>query len=132
MKLILRGHHLLCLKGFQGYGYDAIFVENMNEVNSKRKLHTTTVTITNEADDLCKYCPNLKNNLCENKSHNERIVRMDEEVIKKLDSSNEYNSVELFEEIDKIFNTKESVSKICFNCIWHEKCLFYQKLINNR
>ena len=132
MKLTLRGHHLLCLKGFQGYGYDAIFVENMNEVNSKRKLHTTTVTITNEADDLCKYCPNLKNNLCENKSHNERIVRMDEEVIKKLDSSNEYNSVELFEEIDKIFNTKESVSKICFNCIWHEKCLFYQKLSNNR
>ena len=132
MKLILRGHHLLCLKGFQGYGYDAIFVENMNEVNSKRKLHTTTVTITNEADDLCKYCPNLKNNLCENKSHNERIVRMDEEVIKKLDPSNEYNSVELFEEIDKIFNTKESVSKICFNCIWHEKCLFYQKLSNNR
>ena len=132
MKLTLRGHHLLCLKGFQGYGYDAIFVENMNEVNSKRKLHTTTVTITNEADDLCKYCPNLKNNLCENKSHNERIVRMDEEVIKKLDPSNEYNSVELFEEIDKIFNTKESVSKICFNCIWHEKCLFYQKLSNNR
>ena len=32
------------------------------------------------------------------------------------------------EKIDGIFNSKESVREICFNCSWHEKCLFYQKL----
>ena len=63
---------------------------------------------------------------------NERIIRMDEEVLKKFDISNEYNSLELFKKIDEIFDTKESVSKICFNCMWREKCLFYQKLSNNR
>ena len=52
MKLTLRGHHLLCLKGFQGYGYDENFVKNMIEVNSKRKLSTTTVSLTNKADDF--------------------------------------------------------------------------------
>ena len=52
---------------------------------------------------------------------------MDEEVLKKI-SRTEYNSVELFKKVDEIYNTKESVSKICFNCMWHEKCLFYQKL----
>ena len=57
---------------------------------------------------------------------------MDREVLKKFDTSKEYEAIELFEEIDKIYNTKESVSKICFNCIWHDKCLFYQKLSNNR
>ena len=36
------------------------------------------------------------------------------------------------EKIDEIFTTEESVSNICFNCMWHEKCLFYQKLSNNR
>ena len=132
MKLILRGHHLLCLKGFQGYGYDENFSRNMCEVNSKRKQENTTVLITNTSDDICKACPNLKNDLCENNTQNERIISMDNEVIKKLDTSKEYNSVELFEKIDEIFYTKESVSEICFNCMWREKCLFYQNLSNNR
>ncbi len=128
MKLILRGHHLLCLKGFQGYGYDDDFVKNMIGINTKRKENTTTVTLTNSPDDICKACPNLKNNLCENENQNRRIVEMDNEVLKKFDISKEYNALELFEKVDLIFNSKESVSKICFNCMWHEKCLFYQKL----
>ena len=57
---------------------------------------------------------------------------MDDEVLKKIDPSIEYNSVKLFEKIDEIFTNEESVSNICFNCMWHEKCLFYQKLSNNR
>lgn len=128
MKLILRGHHLLCLKGFQGYGYDENFTKNMTDVNSKRKLPETVIKLINSPDDICKACPNLKNNICENESQNDRIVLMDKQVLKKLDSSKEYNSVELFKRIDHIFNTKESVCEICFNCVWHEKCLFYQKI----
>ncbi len=123
---------MLCLKGFQGYGYDENFTENMIDVNLKRKLADTTVILTNSPDDICNACPNLKNDLCENNIQNERIIRMDEEVLKKFDISNEYNSLELFKKIDEIFDTKESVSKICFNCMWREKCLFYQKLSNNR
>ena len=132
MKLILRGHHLLCLKGFQGYGYDENFTENMTDVNATRKLPDTQVSLTNSPDDICKACPNLKDNTCGNELQNERIVNMDNEVLKKLDVSKEHNSLELFEKIDEIFNNEESVSKICFECMWHEKCLFYQKLSNNR
>ena len=128
MKLVLRGHHLLCLKGFQGYGYSEDFTKNMTEVNRKRKSENTTITLTNSPDDICKACPNLKGNLCENQNQNDTIVHMDEEVMKKLDTENEYNAIELFEKIDSIFNTQESISKICFNCMWHDKCLFYQNL----
>lgn len=131
MKLILRGHHLLCLKGFQGFGYDEKFVENMTEVNDLRKSENTKIKLTSSPDDICKACPNLKNSICENASQNSRIVSMDNEVLKKLDSGREYDALELFEKIDSIFNSKESVSEICFNCMWHEKCLFYQKLSNN-
>ena len=132
MKLILRGHHLLCLKGFQGYGYDENFTKNMTDVNSKRKLTNTTISLTNSPDDICKACPNLKNDLCEDTFQNEKIIAMDNEVLKKIDISKEYNSVELFKKIDEIFDTKQSVAEICFNCMWHEKCLFYQNLSNNR
>jgi hypothetical protein len=132
MKLILRGHHLLCLKGFQGYGYDDNFVENMTEVNSKRKMNTTTISLTNSPDDICKACPNLKDDLCEDEHQNSRIISMDNEVLKKFNISREYNAVELFDKINELFDCEESVSKICFNCKWHEECLFYQKLLNNR
>jgi hypothetical protein len=128
MKLILRGHHLLCLQGFQGYGYDGNFVENMTRINFLRKQPDTTVFLTSDDDDICRSCPNLKNNLCQNQNHNERIKSMDEEVISKLKLKEEYNSVDLFKNVEKIFNSKESVSKICCECIWHDKCLFYQNL----
>ena len=128
MKLILRGHHLLCLQGFQGYGYDENFVKNMKEINQARKLDDTTISITNEADDICKACPNLKNNLCENNAQNERIISMDNEVLSKLNSTKEYNAAYLFKKVENIFNSKEKVNNICSKCKWHEECLFYQKL----
>ena len=92
MKLILRGHHLLCLKGFQGYGYDEKFTKNLTNVNLKRKSPDTIIQLTNTPDDICKDCPNLKNNVCIDKIQNERIVFMDNEVLKHLDKK-EYNSV---------------------------------------
>ena len=128
MKLVLRGHHLLCLKGFQGYGYSEEFTQNMTEANKLRKSENTTVTLTNTPDDICRACPNLKDNLCQDQKQNNLIVQMDNEVLKKLDTSKEYNAIELFDKIDSIFNSKESVREICFECMWHEECLFYQKL----
>ena len=116
MNLLLRGHHLLCLKGFQGYGYDEDFTENMTRVNDIRKHGDTAIWLTNSHDDVCKACPNLKDGLCKDPLHNKSIVQMDDEVLKNLDISKEYNSIELFEKIDTLFNTKESVSNICFNC----------------
>ena len=132
MKLVLRGHHLLCLKGFQGYGYDDAFVENMTDINSKRKLSKTSVSIVNTPDDICMACPRLKDGICENETQNRQIIDMDNEVMKKIDTSKEHDAVELFNKIDEIFDTKDSVSEICLNCMWAEKCLFYQKLSNNR
>ncbi len=132
MKLILRGHHLLCLKGFQGYGYNEDFVKNMTVINDLRKQTDTIIEITDSSDDICASCPNLKNSECENKTQNERIIMMDRQVLKRLGSTEEYNSIELFKKIDEIFDTRESVSKICGNCKWIEQCLFYQKLSNNR
>lgn len=128
MKLILRGHHLLCLQGFQGYGYDENFVRNMTEINRQRKLANTTISLTDSPDDICKSCPHLKDGICENQKQDERIKSMDEEVLSKLNTINEYDARDLFEKVGKIFNSKESVSKICSKCIWHKECLFYKNL----
>ena len=128
MKLTLRGHHLLCLQGFQGYGYDNNFIKNMSYINDLRKSKNTTISITNTPDDICKSCPNLKNGICKDKKQNTEIIKMDDEIISKIDTTKEYNALNLFNAIRNIFNTKKSVKYICSYCSWHEKCLFYKNL----
>ena len=128
MKIKLRGHHLLCLLGFQGYGYSEDFVSNMTHINEKRKSKDCIITLINEADDICSSCPNLKDNFCENEKQNEIIVKMDDEILSHFNSKKEYNSVELFKEVSLKFNTLKSVENVCNNCKWENECLFYKKL----
>ena len=124
----LRGHHLLCILGFQGYGYSEDFVLNMARINELRKTDKTTIKLINSSDDICSACPNLKNDLCENEMQNETIVKMDEEVLSEFDINKEYNAIDLFNEVILKFNTLKSVENICNDCKWAEKCLFYKKL----
>ena len=129
MKINIRGHHLLCLQGFQGYGYSEDFILNMTHINEMRKSKDTIITLTNDCDDICAFCPNLKNNICENKKQNDILKEMDRKVLSKLDINKEYNALELFDEVSFKFNTLESVKKICVGCKWNNECLFYKKLI---
>ena len=128
MKIKLRGHHLLCLQGFQGYGYSEDFITNMTRINELRKSEECSVTLTNEPDDICLACPNLKNNLCENEKQNEIIVKMDNEILSQL-TSKEYNSIDLFNYVSSKFKSMNDVKNICNECKWADKCLFYNKLI---
>ncbi|MDO5848903.1 MAG: DUF1284 domain-containing protein [Methanobrevibacter sp.] len=128
MKLNLRGHHILCLQGFQGYGYDESFVENMTCINEIRKKEDTRISVCNHPDDICKACPNLVNGICVDETENEKIIKMDDEVLEKLSKTDFESSKELFDLINSIFKTKSSVKDICSNCKWMDKCLFVQNL----
>ena len=125
MKIKLRGHHLLCLQGFQGYGYSEDFVSNMTRINELRKANECIISLTNEPDDICFSCPNLKNNLCENEIQNSIIVKMDNEVLSKLNSNKEHNSIDLFDEVASKFNSLKSVENVCNGCKWTDlKCCY--------
>ena len=124
----LRGHHLLCILGFQGYGYSEDFVLNMARINELRKSDKTTIKLINRPDDICSACPNLKDDVCENKMQNENIVKMDNEILSQFNINQEYNAIDLFNEVVLKFNTLKSVENICNDCKWAEKCLFYKKL----
>ena len=131
MKLKLRGHHLLCLLGFQGYGYDKDFISNMDYINKVRKDKDTLITLTNSPDDICIKCPNLINNICTDKKQNELIEKMDNEVLSKFNINKEYESLALFKEVTSTFNTLKSIESICHDCKWCGQCLFYNKLSDN-
>lgn len=120
---------MLCLQGFQGYGYSEEFVENMTEINEIQKKDIQ-VTVCDCPDDICKACPNLKKDICLNEMENEKIVKMDRKVLEKLSKTEFESSKELFKLVNEEFSSKSLVESICENCGWMEKCLFIQNLEN--
>ncbi|MGL6298279.1 MAG: DUF1284 domain-containing protein [Methanobacteriaceae archaeon] len=148
----IRPHHLLCITGYQGYGYDNRFRENLNLIHNiifenkdtNRDNETPKIAIVMENDDICEYCPNLtKDNYCRNKEETIKIENMDYNVIKKLNllkpnavednnkkylEENIYSPNYLFSLIDQKIKDREDIIGICDNCSWESKCLFIKKL----
>ena len=75
----LRGHHLLCIQGFQNKGYNDYFIENMASLISfLNNTKNVQVKILNSSDDICSFCPNLsKEGLCKDLSSNMSITKRD-------------------------------------------------------
>jgi hypothetical protein len=130
MIIKLRGHHLFCLQGFQGYGYSENFIENMINIKEDVEKLDTEIVLCDYPDDICKCCPNLNGELCKNVECNANIIEMDQKVLIKLDYfEDNILAKDLFEKINGIFNSKKDIENICGSCNWLEKCLFYQKFL---
>ncbi|KZX16693.1 DUF1284 domain-containing protein [Methanobrevibacter curvatus] len=148
----LRAHHLLCLQGYQGYGYDENFKKNME--NILKNSDNLDVFLTYDIDEICNYCPNLKKNKCvlnldshknyesNNTNINEKIdesnntiIQMDLNVLKKMkinkNEKNSYKLKTLFEKTEKSFKSVSDLSLMCKGCRWEDVCLFYQSKKKN-
>lgn len=134
MIIFLRGHHLLCIQGFQGYGYSEDFVKNMERIKILIDKKDTKIKVINHNDDICKACPNLtKDNICKNLSENEKIIKMDQEVTSKLQLNNDLiSSEELFNKLNNLFNSKEDIMPICNKCSWSNECLFSKHIFEKK
>jgi uncharacterized protein len=122
----IRAHHLLCIQGFQGYGYNTEFKQEMGEIisfiysNPLNKLQIITKT-----DEICKYCPHEIAGSCSKENYSE-LKLLDELVLKKT-FLNE-NEVYTFEMAKKVLDDNlkyEDIIEICGNCFWTDKCLFF-------
>lgn len=67
----IRGHHLLCMQHFQGYGYDERFVANLGRIIQElRENPASPVLLTDTADEICRACPRLVGGECWPEAHN--------------------------------------------------------------
>lgn len=54
----IRAHHLLCIPGFQGYGYSSDFIIHMEKIISFLKSNPNAdLQIVDNTDELCSRCP---------------------------------------------------------------------------
>ena len=124
----LRAHHLMCIEGFRGHGYDAEFVSNMKRIISELKNNPRLI-ILDSCDDLCSKCPNMKNKICVNsKGGDEEVKRMDSLILSKLSikASSEFFYNDLRKKILDNFKTKKELDGICSNCSWNRICAWYK------
>ncbi len=125
----LRGHHLLCIQGFQNKGYSESFIENMASlINFLNNSNDIYVKILNSSDDICSFCPNLNEGICKNPETDLNIKKRDNLTLDCLDLKvgNVYSYLNI---ITKMFDVLDfdKIDTICKECEWQNVCLFYSK-----
>ncbi len=106
----IRAHHILCMQGFQGYGYSALFSKNMSEIIIELKDNPDKdIKIITECDEICKCCPHKKHDICKNFISNFMIKILDKKVLKKLkiESGSSIKAKDIKSITNEVFKTKK-------------------------
>ncbi|MGC9337612.1 MAG: DUF1284 domain-containing protein [Candidatus Cloacimonadia bacterium] len=124
--LKIRAHHLLCIQGFQGYGYSEDFVKNMIEIIENIDSNPEAQIIT-ECDVMCSCCPYNVEGVCQKKPDSAQKVKdMDMRILRKLNLKDGTRG--RIKDFLSLANTKIRNSfdvHICGECDWKEKCLWF-------
>lgn len=132
----IRAHHLLCLQGYQGYGYNNRFTENLKEVAAL--IDTTPdleAEIVTDSDLICEYCPHNGIFSCQkDENSSSRIKAMDSKVLEILGLKEGVRAkIQNFIALTNAkFKTYHDIQPVCGNCQWKEKCLWFQKFEPNK
>lgn len=128
----VRAHHLLCMQGFQGYGYNDSFVSHLKDIIEQFKANPDMlIQVVDYCDVVCSGCPHQVGYICNEDTNSEyRIKTMDLNVLKCIGT--QPNSVGTIQEMQKrinnTFKNREQLAAICGGCQWIEKCIWYKSL----
>ena len=128
--LRIRPHHLLCIQGFQGYGYSKEFKENLARIIEEIKAFPEIdIKIVTGVDYICESCPyNFKNGCKVEFEAENRIMNMDKLTMEKLDlnDGSVYSASDVFSRTSNL--NLEDVNGICRSCSWKTKCGWFLSL----
>lgn len=120
----LRAHHLLCILGFRGLGYDEKFIKKMGSVIQRIKEHPDLeVEVIKECDDICSACPFNFEGLCENEAvgGEEKVKEKDRRVAGRLDlKANGTLTIKGILDLVKKKIKPGDLAAICGDCPWLE------------
>lgn len=118
--IILRPHHLLCIKFFVGRGYSEEFTANMYKAIAALN-ENDSVKITLSADTLCCACPNLNGKLCETEA---KVCRYDKKTAEflNLEDGKTYSYNDLKAKIEEKIFSQNKFDDICLDCEWSDIC----------
>lgn len=124
--IILRPHHLLCIKGYKGYNYNAAQVGVWDRVTKFLKDNPDTdIFIGQGKDSLCSTCPaGLNSNngikICIEKNIRDLDVKVRQFLGLSIGEKKKFS--ELMDILNKKF-TREKHEELCSKCFWWQKGL---------
>lgn len=116
MTIRLRGHHLLCLLGYQGKGYSDGFCANMTAVyETLRQQPDTPIEIIEGPDDICQAFPPDQPSHCLNGS----VFRKDAAILERLGLA-PGRTVRWREACDRAAASvaPDDIAQLCSDCRW--------------
>ncbi|ACV25331.1 DUF1284 domain-containing protein [Methanocaldococcus fervens] len=127
--LKIRAHHLLCMQGFQGYGYSEEFIKNMAKIVEVIDLNPEIEVIA-KCDVICSYCPYNINGKCQKG----KVEDMDLKVLKKLNlkEGSRVRAKDLISLVNERFENFYDVLDVCGDCEWKSKCLWFLSRSNKK
>lgn len=124
--LKLRGHHLLCIQFFQGYGYNTDFTKKMSELILDLKNNPSlSIGLTASCDSICTNCPWCKDNHCRisSKKNENKLIEKDRQILSLLDLE-EGTAISAGGLNKKVINLLSNINLIdvCGKCQWFAIC----------
>lgn len=115
----LRAHHLLCIRGFQGLGYDKAFVENFARV-VKALEDDPSIVVTAREDAICARCPHNLDGCIKGPKAQE----LDERVLRELGlrAGAVGKASAVLRRVEERI-PKQRVAEVCRGCEWLRYCL---------
>jgi len=110
----LRAHHLLCVFGFRGAGYDRAHAEGIGAVIRQLQAPGARVTLVAGVDAICAACPTREEARCREDSARDRAVR---EAL-GLAVGHEEDAAELFTRVARQLSP-EDLAALCAGCPWY-------------
>ncbi len=114
---------MLCIQGFQGYGYDEPFTKNLSEVQ-KLFFKTRNIKIIFSNDEICRFCPFSTKDNTKCFKRKSFVDRFDLKVIKILNLKPK-KAFLLHDLIHKIKFNNKRLKILCQKCEWKTKCLWF-------
>ena len=120
-KVVLRGHHLLCVHGFQGMGYSPEFVKKMTEIVAaiRDEQIDFSIKVVDELDETCIVCPHSRKGICNAPKANEFVQGLDRKILTHLqiEKNHLYRKEELVSLVaEKV--TPDDLDFLCEGCSW--------------
>ena len=124
----LRPHHLLCLQGFSGHGYDPAFTANLGVLaRAVAADPSEPVTLVEGLDDVCAACPHAQHGACASPEGGEASAREHDAVVLAALGLRAGDVTSFADVRRRLASTADARSALwlrCQSCRWLAVCSF--------